>query len=450
MKKIKILVAIFSVSLTLSCTKYLDAVPDSALTIPQTYFDFQQMLENEKMFTSAPALGELGTDDIALTDDIIASRTGLFLNGYIYAKEIFGGLKNSDWNSAYEKIYYANIVLEGLEKIKDHDIAKNDFNLLRGWALFCRAHAFYDLQEVFGQPYRPASANNDIGIPLRLTSNLNEVAGRATVAVTYQQIVKDLEESIQLLPGEVSKINRSKPSKSAAYALLARVYLIMQEYNKSLNAAENSLNLYKSLIDYNVLNTTIRQPFSPIIDEILYHSLQTVYLPVNCTMDSKLYDTYSNNDLRKVLFFSLEVATNRPAFKGYYSGSSIAYNGICTDEVYLIRSECYARLNESQKALDDLNTLLVKRYKTGLYVPYTIANTTNILQLVLNERRKECVLRNLRWPDLRRLNQDQRFAKTITHAYKGINYQLAPNDPKYVYPIPDDEIRVNGIAQNIR
>jgi len=448
MNKIKTIALGSLIFCVVGCTKYLDAIPDQGLTVPQTLADFQQMLENEKMFNNAPALGEFGTDDIALPDDILATRNIAFQNGYLYAKDIFAGLVNQDWNNAYEKIYYANIVLAGIDRIEEKNVAGTDINFVKGWALFCRANAFYDLQEIFGQPYRPSTAASDLGIPLKLGTNLTEQVARSTVQDTYQRIIDDLEEAAVLLPVEVSKVNRSMPSKSAAYGLLARVYLMTQNYVHSLRSANSSLALYNTLVDYNTINTTVRQPFNPLLDEIIYHSLQLAYLPIGCPMDNALYDSYHTNDLRKILFFNN--TTNTVAFKGYYSGSSIAHNGLATDEIYLTQAECNARLGDSQKALDALNTLLVKRYKTGLYIPYTLINTPDVLKLVLTERRKECVFRNLRWPDLRRLNQDTRFAKTINHTYKGITYQLLPNDPKYTFPIPDEEVRLSGIQQNNR
>jgi len=432
------------------CTKFLDGVPDSKLAIPKTTADFQQMLENENMFDIAPALGEFGTDDIKIADEVLVTSHIALQNGYIYAKDIFAGTANQDWSNAYQKIYYANIVLEGLGKINQEVATTSDQDVVKGWALFCRANAFYDLQEIFGQPFKPLSSSTDKGIPLKLSSNLNESIQRATVAETFDQITKDLEQAAILLPAEVSQINRSKPSKSAAYALLARVYLVMQKYDSALEATNRSLNYYKSLVDYNNFNSASRLPFNPIVQEVIYNSLQLAYLPLNCGVDGGLYNLYHANDLRKVLFFNLNVTTNMPAFKGYYSGNYIAYNGLTTSEVYLTRAECYARLSQDQKALDDLNTLLTKRYKVGTYIPYTIDNTTDRLKLVLTERRKECVFRNLRWTDLRRLNQDPRFAKSIIHTFRGSSYTLAPNDPKYVFPIPDVEIRASGIEQNMR
>ena len=165
-------------------------------------------------------------------------------------------------------------------------------------------------------------------------------------------------------------------------------------------------------------------------------------------IDTILYKTYNTNDLRLQLFFKVSSGVN--TYKGSYGGSSTFFNGLTTDELYLIRAECYARLNNKDAALSDLNALLVKRWKTGTFVPYTAASADEALKVILHERRKELIYRGLRWMDLRRLNQDSRFAAILQRNLNGIIYTLPPNDPKYVLPIPDLVIQLSGIEQNAR
>ncbi|HSC36481.1 MAG TPA: RagB/SusD family nutrient uptake outer membrane protein, partial [Chitinophagaceae bacterium] len=91
--------------------------------------------------------------------------------------------------------------------------------------------------------------------------------------------------------------------------------------------------------------------------------------------------------------------------------------------------------------------LLAKRYTTNGLVPRVAVNAADALSKVLQERRKELLLRGLRWTDLRRLNRDPAHATTISHAAGGLTYVLAPASV-YTFPIPDDIIQLSGIAQN--
>src|SRR5690606_21692174 len=117
-----------------------------------------------------------------------------------------------------------------------------------------------------------------------------------------------------------------------------------------------------------------------------------------------------------------------------YAGSLVYFSGIATDEIYLIKAECLARLGQGQAALDVLNELMINRWKESEFQPLNEEGAENVLRLILEERRKELVFRGLRWSDLRRLNKDQRFRKTLIREIDGKQHELPPNDPRYVYP----------------
>lgn len=431
------------------CTKYLDAVPDKSLTVPNNVADYQALLENDKMVFSAPALGEISADDLYLPDDLWNTQSVLIRETYRWSKDLKENNTSINWNNAYQKIYYANIVLERVGQLRNTQTSA-DVDFLTGWALFCRANAFYDLQEIFGKPYRPASASIDLSIPLKLNTALREKINRSTVASAFQQIISDLEHAVTLLPAQVSSANRGRPSKAAAYALLSRVYLTMQNYGKALENANNSLSLYNKLVDYNTLNVTSKAPFSPLIDEVMYNAIQLNYSGRYWQVLPDFYQSYTADDLRRSLFFTIDPITGAIVFKGFYSAVSAGFAGLTVDEMYLVKAECEARTGNNDQSLTALNTVLIKRFKTGKYTPYTAGSVTDVLALVLSEKRKECLFRNLRWSDLRRLNQDARFAKPLTRVVEGITYSLPPNDLRYTLPIPEDEIRSTGIEQNIR
>ena len=121
--------------------------------------------------------------------------------------------------------------------------------------------------------------------------------------------------------------------------------------------------------------------------------------------------------------------------------------GICTSELYITRAECYARANEIDKAMKDLNDLLINRWKSGSYIPYTAATKEEALEIILKERKKELVCRGLRWMDIRRLNQEGANI-TITRKVGDQLYQLTPGDLRFTSQIPQVLVLDYGYVQN--
>ncbi len=176
-----------------------------------------------------------------------------------------------------------------------------------------------------------------------------------------------------------------------------------------------------------------------------------VFYATTCFTDSVLYNSYNVNDLRKTVFFKAGSTSGTYFFRGQYSSSTYEFIGIAVDEMYLTRAECYARLGNTGAAMNDLNTLMIKRWKNTVpYPTFTATNADDALIQILTERRKELLVRGIRWTDLRRLNQDSRFAKTLTRVLNGVTYTLPPNDPRYTLLIPLDEIQLQGEPQNPR
>ncbi|OOQ59994.1 RagB/SusD family nutrient uptake outer membrane protein [Mucilaginibacter pedocola] len=442
--------------LLLSCKKdFLDTKPNKALLVPETLADLRALLDNAQVFNQSPALFNNADGDTWVND---AGFNGYFLEqergSYTWAADIFGTEAAGDWNVPYQQVFYANIVLEGLDKLPADTAGAAERNAVRGTALFHRAFALYNLAQEFTLPYNPGTANTDPGIPIRLNSDVNEKVGRGSVAGTYRQILQDLLKARMFLPATVNY--KTRPGTAAAFAMLARVYLSMSDYGHAGSYADSCLQLSPALLNYNSYSTTATRPFPRALpnsnNEVLFYSTALSYTFTGSASptvaDSLLYRSYADNDLRKVLFFR----TLSPGFKfkGNYAGIIAYFSGIATDEMYLTRAECLAREGKKDAAMAGLNTLLSTRWRPGTYVPYSAATADEALALILNERRKELTARGTRWADLRRLNSDARFAVMLTRKVRGNTYTLEPGSKRYAYPIPKEEVQLSGIAQNER
>jgi tetratricopeptide (TPR) repeat protein len=445
-----IILLIFGIIYFSSCKKYLDARTDKRLVVPLTLQDAQALLDNYPAMNGFYSIiGSVSDDDIYVTDAFYNSVNSTIQNNYTWAKE---AINETDWNSLYANVMSANVALETIQKLTGKN---DDLQRIKGSALFYRSYAFYYLLQYYAEPYDRSVATQKPGIPIRVSADVDEKIQRASMEESYLKVIGDLTEAASLLP--VVNLPLSRPSKAACYAMLARVYLTIENYTQAGLYADSSLQINQNLLNYNTLSPTATAPFPRFNTEDIFHSTLSTGSPLSVTnyrIDTILYQSYAANDLRKVLFFKTN-GTGAGAyytFKGSYDGTTSGnlFNGLAVDEMYLIRAECNARSGKTTEALNDLNTLLIKRWKNGTFIPYAAATPDEALGKILAERRKELVGRGIRWFDLRRLNKDSRFAKTLIRKIGGNVFQLPPNDPRFTFYIPKIVIDITGMQQNVR
>lgn len=441
-----------------ACKDYLDLKPDKTMVVPSSLADCQAILDGYIVMNINYPVTEHVTDNYFLTYTHWNTQQITQRDGYIWKAD--GYMTPLSWHSTYQRVLFTNQVLETLGKINPAANEQGTWNSVKGSALFFRAFGFYQLAQLFSKSYDPATAGTDWGIPLRLTADISDKTERATVQQTYDRILKDLHEAVNLLPATrpTSIILKTRPSKAAAHALLARVYLAMGEYNNAGINASLALTNYSPLINYNSLSVAAAGfPIAKYNTEVIFEALAGGVSMLNAAtakVDSVLYQSYDSNDLRKSVFFRQNTGINTGTYQfiGSYSGghSGAPFCGMATNELYLIRSECFARAGKTDEAMADLNTLLGKRWKSGTYIDITAANAEDALHKILIERRKELLFRGLRWTDLRRLNKDPRFARTLTRNLNGALYTLPPNDLRYTLLIPLEVLMREPMPQNSR
>lgn len=440
-----------------SCQKYVDIKKSGAQSFLETANDCQLLLDNYDLFnTDYPYDGELSADDYYLDDAGYNLDRVTIEDRTLYTWQANAIRASSDeWVKPYNKIYHTNLVLETLAKLSGSEIDN-----LKGSALFLRAYALWNLAQLYIKPYSTANLQEP-GLPIHLKSDINDVPGRGTVKETYDRIIADLKEAVTLL-NTTSTIS-SRPNKAAAYAMLARVYLSMEDYPNALSSANDALQLQHELLDYNSLNPNTLTPFARFNKEVIFHSvkgkidvLDPGYGEGNSAIIvPELINSYDGNDLRKTIFFKenlsdvdYETPLGTYRFTGNYepSASSNQFNGLTVDELYLVRAEGYARANNATAAMADINTLLQSRWITGTYTDMTATDAAAALVIVLRERRKELLMRGQHWTDLRRLNKDQALTRTVN----GTTYTLPPGDSRYTLLIPQEVITNSQLPQNLR
>lgn len=452
MKRSKTLLILILILPVISCKKYLDKKSDETLTTISTSDDLQSLLDLYLLVNyNDPGSAEESADAYYLFDTRFNNLPAQDQNLYTWANTNIFQSGSNDWSAIYDNVYRANTVLDNIDKVSfDSASSVVTYNDVKGQALFLRSKCFLQAAYIWSLAFDSLTCTTDKGIPLRLTSDFNVKTTRSNNFETYHQIITDLKLSIEFLPTKPIHVLRA--SKPAAMALLARTLLSMGDYTQCLAYCDSILSIKSVLVDFNSLDQDASIPFGPFNEEIIHESgipYPSPLLPTVGKIDSTLVALYDPRDLRKQILLR-DNLDGTYGFKGSYSRSlGYLFDGIATDEVYLMRAECSARIGDYKKCMDDINHLLINRYKKGSFIPLSASSSQEALAIVLNERRKELVFRNLRWMDIKRLNK-QGANIELTRIIQGQKYRLSPNANRFALPIPEDIIKLAGISQNLQ
>lgn len=146
------------------------------------------------------------------------------------------------WENQYIGVRRANLVLDNVVNIDMDSGLKNRF---LAEAKFLRAWYYFNLVKTFGD------------VPLVLNAELETYnLTRTSKQEIYNQIIKDLEEAIAVLPtaGEYAASERGRATKGAAQAYLGKVYLYLDNFQRAeelfgevINSGVYSLGNYATM-----------------------------------------------------------------------------------------------------------------------------------------------------------------------------------------------------------
>lgn len=455
--KNKYSIILFALVITLaSCRKYVEIDQLSIRTLKYTS-DFRNTMNNNGVLEGTYSYPILSGDDIEITDATRQNSLGDILgNVYTWApKYTSESQSDSDWDKLYKTIYVCNQVLDGV--LTSQDGTEAEKQRIYAEALVHRAYTYLILVNMYGKQYNAATASTDLGVPLLTTPNLYTKLNRAPVADVYKQILNDLRTSISRLPA-VAEYN-VRPAKVSSYAIFAKTYLNMRDFDNAALYADSALALQSGLLDLKTYeNAAGTIPVRLLNPEILFSKISGVVYTAT-SLSSDLLTSLGTTDLRYKLFSDVRSKfgnqfstsfTGRASTK-YLINEFVINNGPTVPEMMLIKAECLARGGKTEDAMKIVNNLRVKRFTTANYVPLTATNATDALRIVVEEKRREFFGTGMRWFDQKRLNLDNDFALTKNRSFKGANYTLQPNSNLYLYPIGDKYILLNPeLQQNPR
>jgi hypothetical protein len=368
------------------------------------------------------------------------------------------------WNSAYTAIYGADAVIEGIAASTSPLLHDSIRLALASEARFVRAFSYFYLVNLYGD------------VPLVLTIDFNKTVkmARTPQDKVYEQIIADLKAAQAGLPADYtgSGGERIKPVRWSATALLARVYLYLEQWEDAAQQATDVISqtslygLNNDLSGVFLKNSTeaiwqLQQNTSAMYNGIVtgtatLEGFSILPNPLNTgainsiTLTGQLLNAFEAGDQRKTAWVN-STGTGSDTYYYPFKYRTGTYNlepaGSATEyymalrlaEQYLIRAEAAAHgaAGGPATAIADLNVL---RQRAGLPGLADNLSGAALLNAVQHERQVELFAEwGHRWLDLKRTGQAHTVLSQIT--YK----QPWQGDNQLLYPIPTQEIQADPL-----
>ncbi|MDG3583364.1 RagB/SusD family nutrient uptake outer membrane protein [Galbibacter pacificus] len=344
------------------------------------------------------------------------------------------------WELAYNQIYAANALVEGLDTTEINE--QEEINRIKGEALFIRAFLHFYLVNLFGEiPYVTTTAYT-----------VNSTIGRTGISEVYDNIISDLIKAEELLPVDYKGSFHTRPNKMAARALLARTYLYADKNTEAVRVVTSVINsgLYppEMNLEKAFLKTSSATIWQLHSGEEQKKTLEAITMIPSATppdilsLREELVSSFETGDMRKQAWVgSISDGTDIWYYPYKYknenpSGTADEYSIILRiEELYLIRAEAYAQTGNLQAAVADLNVI---RNRAGLQ-SMQLSDEQSVLNAVIEQWRLEFFSEmGHRWFDLKRWNMAGQILPSIKPGWRETDMLL---------PIPENEIILNDQLQ---
>ncbi len=391
------------------------------------------------------------------------------------------GEEDKDWNNIYRHINIANMVIAAIDDQRaENEDDEREIRRIRGEACFLRAAWYFTLVNLYAPPYAPQTAATTPGVPLKTTEYIEDkLYTRNSVAEVYALILDDLALAEESLSASTRK-SVYRADITAVELLTSRVYLYMQDWEKSCEYARKVIERQPGLQNLNTMAAG-QIFFSQDLSELIFtmgsgglrSSISNLKMDFGISPD--LYAAYDDpNDLRLEYYIKYNETDQAPEYVKEGSPSDLnrrtpsANFTFRTSEAYLNLAEAAACDGDDVTAREALNELRRNRIRSGSYTDVTLSGD-ELIEYIRNERRRELCLEGHRWFDLRRymVSTVLPYTKSITHSYttyeyvydpgsysytykpmQTIEYQLEENDAAYTLPIPHEVLEYDTEISN--
>ena len=411
-----------------SCDSYIDITPKGAVTVDSAR-QYYELIVNPMRCYNAASYFYLTDDAWAKESNILGYESTTFHGiNFTFNEQADRTLlaDNNLYENMYAYILRMNLVIDNIDEAEGSQELKT---LAKAEARTLRAFDHFLAVNTYAKAYDPATAQQDGGVCIMDHYDLEAVPQKATVA---------------------------------------QVYLFHRDWEKAKQAAEMSLKLNSTLVDYNVIKAAggvarckdYNRDNNPEVLSYMWMgsgwTTEEAALSYYGLISPELKQLFEPDDLRYSLFLR-DTGTSIVNWFDAGSGAAIwtpattterfTYMtvGLRTAEVYLIAAEANARLGNLDAAADYVNRLRAKRISNLNSQISNLNSQQEMMNTIIIERRKELLFGFHRFFDLKRLNTEPEYQKTVTRNFPVVNisetypqrtYTLRPDSRLYIIPFP--------------
>lgn len=472
---------IFFILLCLSFTgckkSFLEKIPLGQLTAEQLFEDLDGMKAalngayslTAKNFMILNAMyGDIRSDDV----NILPGSTFTLLEEYNFqsdAENELGGTTKL-WQNNYEALNNINQIINSANPLKDK-LPNHTFTIdsIQAQALVLRALVNFSLSQYYSQPYNFTDDASHLGLPILLNTPYPGTAvQRATVKELYQHLLSDLDLAQKTLK-DIPLDSKIHVSSDAITAFRARLYLYMGQWTKVIEECETLINSDKYPL---VPSTMYEEMFisegqinsssgtgSEVIWQLEDNMVKSGYIqhlyshPDEniVSVSQSLLSLYEPTDIRKTLFL-LSGRGRTTSFSNKYGRSESTvverwpaiYKLFRMSEVYLNYAEALWHTQQYDQAVQQIKLIQSRAYDSQVIdIEIHFESPSHLLDIILEERRKELAFEGHRAMDLLRNKNDLSRGADCTSNTCHLTY---PNS-YFILPIPQLEIDANNDIQ---
>ena len=465
-----------------SCDEWLDVSPktqiksDDNFTSEQGYKD--ALTGVYLLMGSTSAYGQELT--YGMLDAMAQYYTGMstsnqynFDAAFDYSNSGVEGRINGIWTQMYTTIANDNELISRIDAADPLIFTGRNYHLIRGEAYAIRALLHFDLTRLWGESFVVNPQHKCIPYMKMVTADVTPLS---TVKEALDNCLADLtlaEEELRTDPVVAGNqenadvtYERDRTFKMNYYAvclLQARIHLYMGNYAAALQAAqkvvEQSTFYFTPDVEINVAESYNR---NRIFSEELVFALYDTQL-------RSRYSTYFTSDNQSSLIMS------EPSYQAIYELFQAGFSGdyryayqtqeldgkyystkymqptsgstqylfrlpiMRLSEAYYIAAECQLKLNHDvEAAITLLNT--VRSHRNLVDGLSTALSEDDAMEEIRKEYTKEFMCEGQLYYFYKRLNYEQIPIPTAVGNTVSFNYVM----PRYVFPLPDDEVEYGG------